>query len=383
MNLSHKLTIQLIRYEIAQIPVDQALLDSVTDDVLSLVYDFSVEQDVAYIVGCALNKLGLLSGDIKAAFFNEQLASVYRDEQFRHDADNISKLLSDSRIAHILLKGAVIKDIYPKSEMRTSCDIDILIKDNDLDMALEILYQDGYSYVSKTKHDVMLSSPSGTIIELHYTLNEYEFAADEVLNNAWDYAEKKAEYEYQFDTAFFTFYLVSHIARHMYTGGCGIRPFLDLKLVFEKMEFDKDNFNDLINKTSLTKFCDMALNLAELWFGECDDKNDDLQDFANYVLNAGIYGNMTNKISVINEKANSKTKYVRSIFFPSYNAMAERYTVLKNAPYLLPVMYVSRWIEAVFKGRTSKGVQYLKASSAVNGDKQKEVTDLLKNLELM
>ena len=113
MNIAQKLTIQLIRYEIADISVDKELLEAVTDDVLKSVYTFSVEQDVAYIVGSALSKLGFLDGDIKAAFFNEQLSSVYRSEQFKHELNNIFDILSNNNITYIPLKGAVIKNIIP------------------------------------------------------------------------------------------------------------------------------------------------------------------------------------------------------------------------------------------------------------------------------
>ena len=137
--MEHRLTIQLIRYEIAQIPVDNDLLEQINDDLLYLVYKFAIEQDVAYIVGSALTRLGVLSGDLRTAFFNEQLGSVYRDEQFRHDTENVSVLFSAQEIKHIMLKGAVIKGMYPKSEMRTSCDIDILINEDDLEKLLEVL----------------------------------------------------------------------------------------------------------------------------------------------------------------------------------------------------------------------------------------------------
>ena len=80
MTISQKLTIELIRYEISATPANPELLEAVNDEVLEAVYKFATEQDIAYIVGSALSKLNLLSGDAKTAFFNEQLASVYRYE---------------------------------------------------------------------------------------------------------------------------------------------------------------------------------------------------------------------------------------------------------------------------------------------------------------
>jgi hypothetical protein len=380
--MEHRLTIQLIRYEIAQIPVDNDLLEQINDDLLYLVYKFAIEQDVAYIVGSALTRLGVLSGDLRTAFFNEQLGSVYRDEQFRHDTENVSVLFSAQEIKHIMLKGAVIKGMYPKSEMRTSCDIDILINEDDLEKALNILYDNGYTYVSKTKHDVMLMTPAQSYIELHYTLNEYEFEADNILKNAWDYTQKKTEYEYEFIPHFFVFYQISHIARHMYTGGCGIRAFLDLKIIFDRMEFDKEALKCLLEKASLAKFFDTTMRLVNLWFGNSEDISDELKEYEMYILKSGIYGNLTNKLSVINEKRGNRN-HVKSVLFPPYRVMAEKYSVLNKMPYLLPFMYLIRGVQAVFKGKKSTGFSVIKASRAVTEDKQNEVTTLLKNLELM
>lgn len=383
MNIAQKLTIQLIRYEIADISVDKELLEAVTDDVLKSVYTFSVEQDVAYIVGSALSKLGFLDGDIKAAFFNEQLSSVYRSEQFKHELNNIFDILSNNNITYIPLKGAVIKKYYSKPEMRTSCDVDILIHNEDLEKSLELLYANGFKYVSKCQHDVMLSSPANVYIELHYTLNEYEFAADEILKNAWDYAKPINGLEYEFDTYFFVFYHLAHIARHMYTGGCGIRPFADLCIILRRMDFAFDKLNELLRQSGLERFAESAFNLTNYWFGDNQDISQVETELQNYILKSGIYGNLKNKITVINEKNGNKSTYIRKIIFPPMEIMKKKYHILNTTPYLLPAMYVYRWIESLFKGSYRMSFKYLAVSKSITAEKQNEVAKLMKNLDLM
>ena len=143
MTLSQKLTIELIRYELFGGTIDSGA--NFDDALIDEIYSFSNEQDVVYIVASALSKLGVLSAEKKAVLFNEQLASIYRSEQFTHDLEQISSLLNENGVDHIPLKGAIIRNYYPKTEMRTSCDIDVLIHEQELDQTLNLLYENGYT----------------------------------------------------------------------------------------------------------------------------------------------------------------------------------------------------------------------------------------------
>ena len=114
MNLAQKLTIQLIRYEIAGISVDKELTDAVDDDVVASVYKIANEQELVYIVASALSKLGLLSGEAREAFFNDQLVTIYRLEMLKHELESISKVFEEASIHFIPLKGSVLRNFYPR-----------------------------------------------------------------------------------------------------------------------------------------------------------------------------------------------------------------------------------------------------------------------------
>ncbi len=379
MNDAQKLTIQLIRYELFDVlPDDTSAID---EEMLQEIYLYAQEQDVVYIVASALSKLKLISGEIKTAFFNEQLGAIYRNEQFKNDLQSISSIFDENSIDYIPLKGAVIKQYYPKPEMRTSCDIDILIHRKDLENALELLYANGYEYVSKTSHDVMLSTSAGTYIELHFSLNEYEFKADEIMQDAWHYAEKCQGYRYDFTKEFFVFYHIAHIARHMYTGGCGIRPFVDFKIIEDSFEYDKDKLLNLLERANLKTFYTQMVTLVKMWF-EGVTGTELAIELENYILSSGIYGKLENKIAVINDKNKDGKKYARSIIFPSRDAMTNKYPVLNKAPVLLPIMYVVRWISSVFTGSSKAAYRVLRASNKLTNKKQSEVVSLLNSLGL-
>ena len=75
--------------------------------------------------------------------------------------------------------------------MRTSCDIDILVHENDLEKTTEYLVRDlGYIYDRKGPHDVSLYLQSQLHLELHYTLigDGVAKSSCEVLKNVWQSA---------------------------------------------------------------------------------------------------------------------------------------------------------------------------------------------------
>ena len=64
-------------------------------------------------------------------------------------------------------KGAVFCKYYPEEWMRTSCDIDVLVRRDGLDGAVAWLTK-RYGYVEKERatHDVSLYSMTGIHVEL-------------------------------------------------------------------------------------------------------------------------------------------------------------------------------------------------------------------------
>ena len=107
---------------------------------LSALYGVSKKHDIAHLVGDALIKNGLIEdGDLKSQFQNQTLMAVCRYENLNYEFGRICEILEETRIPFIPLKGAVIRQYYPEPWMRTSCDIDILVHEEDLERAVKIL----------------------------------------------------------------------------------------------------------------------------------------------------------------------------------------------------------------------------------------------------
>lgn len=385
MNIAQKLTIQLIRYEITDISVDKELLEAVTDDVLKSVYTFSVEQDVAYIVGSAISKLGLLSGDIKGAFFNEQLASVYRYEQLQHELNSVSQLFEAEKIAFIPLKGSVIRQYYPKPEMRTSCDIDILIHIVDMGKASKLLMEQlNCKYNDKCSHDISFVMPTGAKLELHFTLCETDSDTKNLLDDVWDYANPADgfKYKHELKKEFFMLYHMYHIAKHICSGGCGLRPFLDTYILEQKLEYNKQQLTDLYSKAGLVKLAKGVLKTAMVWFGnETEDETTRLM--GNYIFDAGIYGNIENQVAVSQGKNGSRFRTLINRIFMPYKQLKVVYPIIVKYPVLTPVFEIKRWGRIIFKDKMKKQMAIIKYNATITEEKQNEVAKLMKNLDLM
>ena len=200
-----KTVIDCIKYEICG-QQEKIVLPEVSARFLIEVYKLSKAHDVAHLVGDALNKSGVfenLPADLdeneRAAIakvkekFDEQIfTAVYRYENINYELEQICKTLEEAKIPFIPLKGSVIRKYYPEPWMRTSCDIDVLVHENDIEKAMSFLVKkSGAACETKGSHDVGLFLNS-VHIELHYSLSESDVVGKEdiPLQNVWNYAQQ-------------------------------------------------------------------------------------------------------------------------------------------------------------------------------------------------
>ena len=186
------------------------------------------------------------------------------DEKF----EEICEALEQAKIPYLPLKGSVLRALYPKGWMRTSCDIDILVREADLERAVTVLCETlEYEKKGLGSHDVSLFSPANIHLELHYDLVEDARANNcaALLSHIWEYAHPKAEgsAEHVLSDEMFYFYHIAHMAKHFEIGGCGLRPFLDLWLL-DHIEADKARRDALLEQGKLLQFAEICRRLSAL-----------------------------------------------------------------------------------------------------------------------
>ncbi len=347
------------------------------------------KHDVIHLVAKAIIDNGLITKDSPyyAVCQKAQVMAVYRYEHLNFELQTVAKLFETAEIKFLPLKGSVLRAFYPEPWMRTSCDIDVLVHESDLEKAVELLQKEcGYKEVARTTCDIAFEAKSGCHIELHFNLISDEFAngAHNILKNVWDYAEPKDDYKnwLVLSDDMFYFYHIAHMSKHFENGGCGIRPFLDLFILDNLTNVDKEKRDELLIKSNMLKFADGARKLSRVWFG--DEQHDTLTELMeSYLLYGGAFGTMTNKIAVGQQKTGGKKSYALSRIFPSQKFMSVHFKYVENHAWLLPVAYVHRAFVILFKGNAANSLKELKASSEVSSEKSDSTGQMLSDLGLL
>lgn len=343
--------------------------------------------DLAHLVGSALERLGLLGDDeISAVLRRRHFASVLRYRTMEYELEAVCAALSEGKIAHIPLKGAVMRRLYPEPRMRTSCDIDVLVHPEDIDAATEIFEKKlGYKLTSRCFHDVAFFSESGVHIELHFDLIE-QFAFPEVERILSDVRERavpssEGAYTYAMPDDVFYFYHVAHMMKHFLDGGCGIRFFLDLYILDNIEGRDLAAREELLERGGILKFARRSSALARIWFAD-EPTSDFYESFGKYVVDGGIYGGVENKVLVQQKRRGGKLGYALSRIFLPYRILSEIYPVLKRHKWLTPVFEVVRWFRIIFRGKLSSSVGELRSNASVSEESANAAAQMLATLGL-
>lgn len=388
MGSSVEILTELIKdaFDIASVDIEK--IKNINREDLHQIYKISKSHDVSPMITAALDKRGLLGIDeeIGNKFRKQQMLAVFRYEHINYEISRISEAFERERIPFIMLKGSVIRKYYPEPWMRTSCDIDILVKPNDVDRAASVLAREyGYENKGKGSHDISLFSPGQTHIELHYDLVEDGLAneASLILRSVWDIGVvfKEDLYMREMTDEMFYFYHIAHMAKHFENGGCGIKPFVDIWILDNIAKADIDGRNALLEKGGLLKFAEAVRKLSRVWFnGEARDPiTSQLED---YVLRGGVYGTNQNRVTVQQQKRGGRLKYALSRIFLPYDVIKFHYPILEKHRFLTPFMEVRRWFKLLFRGSAKQSFNELKYNSRISDDKAANTREFLENIGL-
>ena len=376
---------ELIAGEVCGKTIDKSPCE-LTDDELIQIYGLSKSHDLAHLVGNALIKNGLITNDaIKAKFQHQILLAVYRYEQLNYALARLKSALNGAEIPFIPLKGSVIRQYYPEPWMRTSCDIDVLVKEQDVSRAMDVLLKcfDGKN-ITQTHHDIAFMTSGNVHIEVHHSLIEGGRigTAEKPLEDIWDYAEPTdGSFERLLRDDMFYYYHLAHMAKHLEGGGCGVRPFLDLWLL-EHTKHDEEKRAVLLENGGLNTFAGVASQLAARWF-DGKEAGETALELEKYLIGAGAYGSHENHAAVKQVQKHSKASYILMRIWLPYRDLKLMYPLLDRYPVLLPVYECKRWCRllkpSVFKRKTKE----LRTISGVSDAKIDRTGKLMNTLGLI
>lgn len=361
--------------------IESKLSVKTVEDMLSL----AESHDLSHIAASYLSKHDIVDGGEE---LNKILMlALYRDGQREYALAQVKALFEREKIVFIPLKGAVSCKYYPEAWMRTSCDIDVLIHKKDSDRAISLLCSEGFNReYDKTTHDYSLFSPNGVHLELHYKLNSNGYIAktDKLLSEVWSYATPVSDgkYQYELTNEMFMLYHIAHMAKHFVHGGCGIKPFIDMEVLKEKMPMDDEVLVSLLEKAGLLNFFRAAEKLSAVWFGE-EIHTGLTAKMEEFILTGGVYGTVDSFSAMRVAKGESKLdRFLKIIFLPRANLQV-LYPKLKKHPKLLCIYQVRRWF-GIFKREKRKNIKSTVTEKINAAEKDvSSAAELLKHLEII
>lgn len=371
-------TILLTKYAINKTTGQK--IDYTTDE-LNKIYLFAKKHDIAHIVAYGLKINNSIPNDETGKLFDDEIFKAYfRYQQTTSTNQLIFKLLEEANIDYLPLKGAVIRDYYSEPWMRTSSDTDILIKECDIQKAIDcITTSTDFISENPSVYDVSLfSKKMHQHIELHFSLIDDRF--DNVtlpLENIWEKAIKTDSHRYILPTELFMYFHYLHMAKHFRHMGFGIRFILDTYILNKNIDFNI--FESLSFKQGkLIEFSNSIYKLSDCWFGEASN-TPELDDLSDYILKSGIYGTTDNKVKNTNH---SKIKYIILRIFMPYDMMIYSYPFLKKAKVLLPFCWVLRWFNIFKKGKAKSYIREAKINFNTNDEDKSKFQDLINKYNL-
>lgn len=346
------------------------------------------KHDLAHLLAYCDTKCGLFpqGSAFKSKCETEQLAAVYRYENMDYEKKRICDTLEKAEIPFVLMKGTVIRPYYPEPWLRTSCDIDILVKEPDIEKAKEALVQNaGYAFESKTAHDYHLYSGGGVHLELHYSLlgdDTINKRVDGVLERVWDNLDVVDGFKYcmKMNREMFYYYNFVHLAKHIKFGGCGIKPILDL-FILEKSGDYGETCQTLLEEGGLLKLLQVISKLSKVYFSD-EEHDEQTKALSDYILSGGVYGNRKNIVAMHRGFSKGKLGYAISRIFPPYDVLKYRYPVLETKKWLFIPFQFRRWFDLVFKGHAKSSLNELKINQRTSADDTEKAARMWHDLGL-
>ena len=328
-------------------PVIRAAFDissldvSITAEECEELAAFGQKQSILPLIYAGLKKMELPAGQLEAidrVRNRDLLRFVLQNDALQ----KIETALKEAGIPCLPLKGAVLRNFYPAPEMRTSCDIDVLVHEEDLNRAVEAIETNtDFKKRRRYYHDVSMIN-SGVHLELHFNIRENMENIDKLLVRVWDYAVPDEGSRYKLTPEFQIFHVVAHMSYHMVHGGLGIRPLLDLWLLRTKTLYDEETVRQMCSGCGILTFYDKCCELVDAWMtGE--PVPEDLSTLEEYTLNGGVYGSKDTATASKQREHRGFFSYFVHRVFMSREVLSMEYPELKEKPYLLPLFQVRRW----------------------------------------
>ena len=315
----------------------------------------------------------------------------------------LHELLTNAGITYVILKGCASAEYYNDPLLRTMGDVDFYVPLVDFDKTDKLLKEHGFKPHDNDHEYENAYSKNDVVFELHNTINGIPGGktGEEIQTYFEDIFEKSLLK--QLDLAQYNspspfhhgLIMLLHVARHLITGGIGLRHFCDWAVFIEKIGDDFPKlFEDKLKAVGLwrfaqimTQFCVAYLGCnAKPWSGKLE--HDLLRDLKNDVFAGGNFGHKDLKradeakfITSRKQGGVNRDSNVKQAVLSANEIVRRHWKVAGKVPVLYPAgwaFFGGRYVIRTIRGKREK----VNVSELVKGaDKRKEIYKKLKLFE--
>jgi hypothetical protein len=323
-------------------------------------------------------------------FMKPELAVVWKKLAIRATVDQIIRTeefltiyerLRKAGVKALVVKGIVLRMLYPNHNERISGDEDIYIRREDFSIVASVLTSSGFILSESNKKSkntdqetIYVSTRTELIIEVHTDLFDPAIGLYKAMNNKFERAFENSIMIciggisiYTLSYSDHLLFLILHCAKHFICMGVGIRQVCDLVLFCNTYGKEIDYprvWQQVIELGYQTFFLNLLaigkeyLGLSDqmVWYPPTTELTDVHSDaLLEDIMRAGIYGKSTEERTrtcsltlqaVIADRGyggrNRDRNSLLRIIFPNREFMKNKYLYCRNKPFLLPLAWLHR-----------------------------------------
>lgn len=318
------------------------------------------------------------------SYFKQALGQTVQSADLKYRAiDNMMDILSNAGINHTVIKGGAIRHLFPVPELRTSGDTDVVIDENDKNKIKQLLLDNSFELESESVNQLVIK----------HLNQEFQFktyfdciSKDDRAYFSLDLCDNVSGTTYFLKPNYHTLYVINHFLKHLKGGGVGLRQLMDIDVLLRNEEIDIDLLIDNCKVMGIEKSAKAVIALSKRLFDtpiEFDYEIDDntFEHLTGIMLDGGVFGYGISDIGTVRlAKQGSKIKAIISMLFATKEYMYNTYIYANNHHFLLPLAYIQRFFDAVFK-RGKQNRKNLK-SILTNDENANLLAQISKELEI-
>jgi hypothetical protein len=296
-------------------------------------------------------------------------------------AEEFSQTLEDNDIDHVLMKGFILRNLFPVPELRTYGDIDLVIRPEDREKSHTLMKELGFQ-IKTDWEPVYGYTKENEFYEIHTELLETDVSPKvdcrAYFRGLWDHVVPMGEHRYQFEPEYHFLYMIAHIAKHVAGSGAGIRMYLDVAafILHYGENLDWEKVTGELESLGLRSFANGVFTMVQQYLGIRSPValtpvvEAVIADFAELTMKGGIFGRNGQDGGTVSLREESRrngdlsrTRTIAKRLFPSAQTIQTRYTYLQDKPWLLPAAWVHRLIKTrgSWKNHAEQAQQILSA----------------------